>query len=700
MPHQTSKVYSARKFLSRSTQELIQMVSGQFHVLFDDGQTLLMKDQELLISSIFWDFHRQLPWLPLNSNHTINWALGGKLFNSGTHRKLFEKIYWDIHDTATQLGKPIDHIQRDRLNEMIYRKSNELYNYSCNQLGRYVSSVDMDDYHELMEYPPFKEILENIEPTDHGIAVAYEKATEVIMKDEKLKNNPLVVAARSGVIKTNQLLQVVVVRGNVTDIDSMIFPEPSLGNFIQGYKDWYSLLIDTRTAAKSLFFSAQLLRNSEYNSRKLQFLCGSFQTVYEGDCGSTHYMHFKIRPNTYNPDGSLARKGDAERFYGKYFIDDETGKLKEFKPSNAEKYLGQTLRFRSFLAGCKHPDPHGVCQACFSSMSQVFVKRTNVGWYLSAALMQILNQSILAVKHIDSSSSSNAAVLSAEQSKWLEVDKTGNAFRFNRNIIGKSIRLIASADQVPSIATLVGVEDISSVMPSQHSELSVVLLEVMDKNQLDGVQVALDLTYEKRNTYFTLEALQYIKEKGYTRTDKGQFVFDFSDWDNREPFVELPARHFNNADHAKEISTLIQGRSSDTYDRQKRRQEGSVVEYFYKLYDLVNSRLDIPAVVIESITFGASIRSSKDDDYRLPKAGTTREMGLSASTVPFRSTGAAMGYEQLTRELFRATTGFNHKKSSSHVMDVFVMPEEVVKDFERMETKFDAIKLPPVVTED
>lgn len=676
--------YSARKMLAYSTEQLKGMLNGTFTVLFEDGKELQMGSEEVIFCSHFWDIHRQLPWVPIISAHTVQAVTKNGLLNASTHIRLAERIFWFVMDTAAQKGIEMGPTQVDGLNEVIYRKSNDLYNYACTELEAEVASTDLDDYYELLTYPPIKAVLDGLEPSEASISQTYASITSILMNDPGLEDNPLIISARAGMVKMSQLLQCIVCRGYVTDIDSMIFPEPSMGSFVSGYKDWYSLLIDTRTAAKSLFFSAKLLRMTEYNSRKLQILCQSVQRLYPGDCGSTNYMHFKIKPDEFKPDGTLQRKGDLERFAGKYFLNEETGQLQELKPTDSQ-YLGKVLKFRSVLGGCQHPDPHGVCTVCFSSMGVIVPEHTNIGYMLVAALMQILSQSILSVKHIDSTSSSAPVALNAHQKMYLEVNATGKAYHFNRNLVGKKISLVISEDQIPTIASLQNITDFRTIVPDHFSELNMTLLTISDDDGYSSSEggIPLDLSNERRNAFFTPEALSYIKTKGWNRNDRKQIEIDFSDWDNSQPFAALPQRHFNNADHAKDIADLIQGRSGTRDDRDKRRQEGSVIGYFYDLYSMVNSRLDVPACVLELIVYGASIRDSAKGDYRLPRAGTSSEMGLLNATVPNRSMGAAMCFEQHVRNLFQSTQGFDPKRTSTHPMDVFITPQEAVIDAER-----------------
>ena len=671
--------YSARKFLAKTTEYLRERVQGTFNVLFEDGVTVTMTAQQLLYNSRFWDIHRELPWLPLVSDHCVTKVLKGRPLNASTHRVLFESIFWFVHDKAKELNQSFTIERVDALNEMIYRKTNELYNYACLELEEFIISTDIDDYEQVLEHPPIKEVLENLRDNENSIREAYEKVQSIISTDTALSDNELVISVRNGLVKMSQMLQCIVCRGYVTDIDSKIFPEPSMGCFIRGFDNYYSLLIDTRTAAKSLHFSALLLRQTEYNSRKLQILCQSVQNLHHGDCGSQHYLSFKISDAVHNDDGSLKRKGDLHRWAGKYYLDEESNQLKELKPTDTH-LVGKVLKFRSSLAGCAHPDPHGVCSTCFGAMAIIIPEHTNIGYMLTAALMQILSQSILSVKHEDASSKSNKAVLNHHQAKFLEVDSTGMNYLFNRKLQGMQVRLHVAESEIPGIASLQSTEYFETVSPSHFSELSQTIIVVEKPGNADIDQMPLDLSSEKRFAFFTRDALLYIKKQGWTREGRN-VIIDFTDWDNSKPFASLPQRHFNNADHAKDIADLIQGRNDSEGKNQKSKQVGTSIDYFMDLYELVVSRLqDVPAVIIEHIIYGASIRNSAIDDYRLPKAGQGHEMGVLSKTVPRRSMGSGMSFEDHVRQLFADTTGFDPALTSSHPMDVFVTPQEAVAD--------------------
>ena len=663
--------YVARKMLARTTEELRGMLAGNFILVFDDGKELQTNDVETVYSSYFWDVIRAYPFTPLTVDMHVGKVINGGLAGSGTHLKLFSPIVYGVMDAAEAQGLTVD---PDHLGLMVYQQTNKLYNYACAnaEIEEHVVSTDILDYWKFFNNAKIKPVLAALEPNEDSITNTYAEVSDLVMKEPTLADNPLVISARSGMVRLNQLLQCVVTRGFVTDIDSLIFPEPAMGSFASGYKDFYSFLIDTRTASKSLFFSAKLLRDTEYKSRKLQILCMSVETLHPGDCGSTHYLPWKLRPEAYDENGKVTRRSDLEHWVGKYFLDEETGGIRELKPTDG-KYLGQLLRFRSPLAGCQHPDPHGVCMTCFGAMGKTIPANTNIGHLVAASLMHVLAQSILSVKHIDSSSSSAPIKLSDNYKHWLAVSADGTGYFLSKELAGKTIKLVVDPDEVSNLSSINTTAELESLVIDQISEITTATLCLPDEN------VPLEFMSDKRKASFTHEALRFIKEQGWCHDENGNYVFDLTEWPNTESLMELPQRHFNTADHAEEITKLIQGSSED---KAGRKQDGSVFTYFYELYELVNNRLDVPAVILEHIIYGASIRSAENDDFRLPRVGTPRQMGLTSHTVPWRSMGAGIGFERHIKHIFSPFI-FDGEKRSSHLFDAMVMPKEAIEDRNR-----------------
>ena len=661
---------SARKLLSASTQELKEKLGGNFIVVFEDGVEVETCDIEVIYSSYVWDMFRQYPLAPITSKHFIKAILGGKPAGSGTHTKFMREVLWHIHDHYQTIGLEVD---MELLSKMVVNISNQIYNDGTLELPEEALTTDFLDYIELAEYPPMVKILQTLEKpnvTEEDIDAANKAAQDLFMKDKGISHNQLIQAVRSGLVRMNQMLQCTVVRGFVFNVNDRIFAEPSLGNFGRGYKDWYSAFIDSRTISVSLNSSLKLLPDTEYGSRKLQILDMTVETVYDTDCGSQEYLPYLIRPDR------PGRKGDFNNWLGKYFLDEEQGVVREL--TNKDTHLiGKTLQFRSVLGGCKHPDPHGICRVCYSSQAKVIPKHTNIGHASAAYLMQILVQLSLSTKHVINSASAKKISLSDSYSQFIKAGSDGYSYVLAKQPKGKTVELIVHPSNVGDIAILGKTKMVTSLVPDQISEISYLKLKYTKGEDVETVDVMVEL--EKRKASFTHLALSYIRDNGFTRDRDGNYVFDFTNFPPGQSFLALPKQVFNTSDHAAAILTLIQGAATD---RKKRASEDSLATYFHELYEMVNEKLDVSAHILEIIVYGASVRNSDAGDFRLPKAGTSAEMGILSKTVPGRSAGPAMAFERHAGFIF-STALFSPKNLSSHLFDVFVMPQETVLDRRR-----------------
>ncbi len=85
----------ARTLLNYTTEQLMDMLTGSFVLVFDDGE-LTTTYGEALYSRYFWELHRHYPRTPLLTKHHCQKVLKGNLLNNKTHIKLCESIYRDV----------------------------------------------------------------------------------------------------------------------------------------------------------------------------------------------------------------------------------------------------------------------------------------------------------------------------------------------------------------------------------------------------------------------------------------------------------------------------------------------------------------------------------------------------------------------------------------------------------------------------
>jgi hypothetical protein len=655
----------ARKLNEFSVEQLWENLVGSFTLVFDDGE-MEVSAKETIYSHYVWEFHRKYPNAPLLKSHHVRSTIKTGRLGANTHIKLIGTVLWDIFDNYTQLEK-VQFV--DDLAKLAYRVTNKLYNELTYRLEDSVVSLDIVDFIQILENPKVKNVLDNMQPTSDDINKAYAALDYALLKDEDLKQNPLAKGAKSRLIKQAQILQCLGPRGMVTDIDSNYFPEPIMRGYVRGFRSIYDSMIESRSAAKALYFSKKDLQDAEYFSRKLQLLCQTVKNLHHTDCGSTNYLNWHVRPAVYQ-DGEKISSSDIDYLLGKYFLDPDTNKLRPIRPSDT--YLeGKTIKVRSVIAGCNHPDHYGICSVCFGELANVVPANTNIGQLCSTTLTQKSSQSILSTKHLDSNSSAEAIVILQEDKRFIKVSSSGSEYLLSDHLKGKGVKLIISSAEASSLTDVANVTDVHKLAMTRVSEITTVGFMVENK----GLQITpIELNRGKRYASLTYAALDFIKRKGWSVDEKENFIIDLDGWNFNDPVFSLPARHFNMSDVTQTIAAMLESNMEDVRNSSDvKAPEAIVVE----LYDLVNKYLSVNLAVLEVTLLGALVRSNDSGDYRIPKGFTNREMGASKRTIPSRSLGGAMAYEYHYNTLIDPRSHIKANRSE-HPFDVMLLPQEVL----------------------
>lgn len=655
----------ARKLNEFSVEQLWGNLVGSFTLVFDDGE-LEVSAKETIYSHYVWEFHRRYPDAPLLKSHHVRSTIKAGRLGASTHISLIGTVLWDIFDSYPQLEK-VQFV--DDLARLAYQITNKLYNHLTHKLEDSVVSLDIVDFIEILQNPKVKDVLDNIKPTSDDINRAYAALDYALLKDEDLKLNPLAKGAKSKLIKQAQVLQCLGPRGMVTDIDSNYFPEPIMRGYVQGFRKIYDSMIESRSAAKALYFSKKDLQDAEYFSRKLQLLCQTVKNLHHTDCGSTNYLNWHVRPAVYQ-DGEKISSSDIDYLLGKYFLDPETNKLRPIRPT--DKHLeGKTIKVRSVIAGCNHSDPYGVCSVCFGELSNVVPANTNIGQLCSTTLTQKSSQSILSTKHIDSNSSAEAIVIQPEDKKFIKVSSNGSDYLLADYLKGKKVKLIISSAEASSLTDVTNVSDVHKLAMTRVSEITTVGFIIENK----GIQITpIELNRGKRYASLTYGALDFIKKKGWSVDEKENFIIDLEGWNFNEPVFSLPARHFNMSDVTQTIAAMLESNMEDVRNPSDFKDPEAIL---VELYDLTNKYLSVNLAVLEVTLLGALVRSNDSGDYRIPKGFTNREMGASKRTIPSRSLGGAMAYEYHYNTLIDPRSHIKVNRPE-HPFDVMLLPQEVL----------------------
>lgn len=681
---------SASKLVMARPIELKNSLTGVFTILFDDGE-ILTDWKQTLYSSYVWEFHRLFPGAKVLKSHHVSSVLKGNRLSGSTHMKLIGNVLWSIYDQlSVSMNEAAKETFRYDLARAAYEITSTMYSEVSYMAEEYVGSLDIEDFVEIFDHPEIQDSYRRLYEVDATVKNnpgldkkrLYEKAgndvydtiTKVLNTDAQVANNPLAKLTKSKLIKHDQTLQCVGPRMFVTDIDSVQFKTPILRGYLQGFHLFYDSAIESRSAAKSLIFSKTPLQDAEYFSRKLQFMTMMVRNLHHGDCGSTNYLRWTVKPAGVDPSG-MYYGGDLIRLVGKLYLD-ETGSLVEIKPSDTH-LIGKTINLRSVIF-CQHPDPVGVCSHCYGKLSESIPRNTNLGHANTTFMTEKSSQSVLSVKHKDASASIESIVLSDDEKNYLAVGIDGNSYLFAPSLKKSKILLKIARDCANNIIDVRNVDDVCKLKPSDITQLDTISITTIINN-VETTNDRLVVAVNNRKASLTSHALDFIKkldEKDAWIVDEvGNYVFDMEGWDINLPILELPLKHYNMADHSAEISDLLESSVSDMIVRDRFVQPETVLK---NLFELVNSRLTVNLAVLEVVLYGTMIVSAEQYDYSLPKPWTQTGLGVRVKTMNYRSLSVAMAYQGHT-DIINNPDSYIIKNRPDHLFDYILMPREVSK---------------------
>lgn len=622
----------ARQIAAMSKDELWAIPDGPLQVEFDDG-VLDTNGRATIFSAYMWQYYNHYPLVKTRMTHHLNKVGLGKrqMVGKDTHLQIIANV---MHDVFDDYRGRLDVRELWRLG---YRITNNLYNDLTYNLEEYVETLSALDFLEVIDYPVIAKANATVQPTEESIKRTLNTIESAVKNDLKLVHNPIASACASGLASTGQVLQCIGPRGFVTDIDSNIFRYPILRGYAHGLRTLYDSMAESRSAAKSLYFTKDPLQQSEYFNRKLQLLTNTLEHLHRTDCGSTEYLRLRVKGR------------DLTHFEGAYYYTPDG--LKMLKSSDTH-LIGEVVYFRNVLH-CAHPDPRGVCSVCFGDLSLSVPVGTNIGHVSSTAMCEKVSQRVLSVKHEDASSTVDSVELSDYERRFIKMAPGENVILMADRLIGKPLTLVIQALEAAHLSDVNQIENLQDITLSRISELSEVQFQTVTRKGPDvgDIVVAMD----RRKSSMSHQMLDYIKRKGWTLTPQGNYAIDMADWDPTHPLFVLPLRHINMVDFMKRIEAVIRS----TGDNGKRIVKGqktlrdfnNVDDALMELYALVTSKLSINIAHLAIIVKASQIRSARNLDYRIPLIGNAVEFGTYTDNMAHRSLGSQFAFQNHQRQI-------------------------------------------------
>lgn len=668
------KRIEARYLLSMSTEQLWDILRGRFILVFDDKEECETNARETIYSSYAWQFHRTYPKTPLLKKHHVNFVLGGRRLGMSTHLKLLGNCMWTVRDTY--IDDPA--VKLIQLAEMTYRLVNLMYNDLTYRLEEYVTSLDITDYVEILDHPDILAAKEDAPETNESVKKIQSVIRKAMETDPSLVHNPLSKATRSGIANMSQVLQCVGPRGFVSDVDSFEFTRPIMRGFAEGiHRDFYWSLIESRHSAMSLAQSKDPLEQTEYFNRRLQLIAQTLRNIHPGDCGSTDYLYWTVSGEERNEKGELTRKADLPLLAGKYFLNGSGGLSCITKDDT--HLIGHTIKLRTMLGRCLHPDPFGVCATCVGQMSESILDPLtgNIGQTMATYLTELISQLVLSTKHDAGSGGAESIVLDDVAKHYFQLTTDRNSYLLHQDLKEKEVRIVIPHKFAANFTELMDVADVN-LLPSitRISELPAIRVIIGSGESI--LSQEFKVSQDRRMASITYPFLAHIKQHNFAISERGDYVVNMAGWDWSQPILVLPKKRYNMSDHAAEIANLLE---SSVKEISKRDKPEEVDHSMADLFELVNARLNINFAVLEMVLFVNTIVDSAEGNFTLPKANTRRGMGVYELTIENRSMAAKFAYEHQLASIM-SPRNYITPNRLDHPMDGIFLPYEILQPLE------------------
>lgn len=681
MPHSKYQRFSASKLVHCKQNDLIRIFKGRFVLVFDDGE-LLTTARETYYSSFFWDFHRSVRDMPMLKAHHVRNYLGGfettgrewdteKFYNSKMHNDIGRAVYWSAHDVKNR-DKP--HRFDKDLNRLYFQVINNIYNLFAGIEG-YELSFNIRDYNEIRFHPFVEAAKAKLSANPKVISLLTKEVLAFVKTSHDFDSNSLAKSVRAGLVRDMQFMQCIFVRGYIEDNDGNIFEEPILNGFLDGLSQFENL-IESRAASKSLLYNKKVIQFVEYFSRTLQLQAMIVKNLHKGDCGSTSYLRWTVR-NALKDDntGAVIRNSDLVNMQGKYYkLSSEDEELKVLGKDDTH-LVGTSILLRSPIAGCRHPDPHGICSYCFGALSSSYDEH-NLGQQCAAEVAAGQTQTVLSQKHAQSSSIADPIVINDENKHIFYTNAEKDSFIINEKLIGKNYFVILSKIECPGIIDLDYVDNVEDIGSITHaSELTTATFVIKGDDFEDRYTVPICLG--SRRSSLSLEMLNYIKSHRPVIKDEN-YEIDMSQWRENAPFSIMPMSQESPYIRAARIRSLVLGDSKNSENRDTTEAPKTLLQ---KLFDLINANLNINVALLEVIVYSLMVKNTTTGDYFLPKEGDRFGLGINSKVMSRRSLGGLMAHEDHAAVILDPIS-YENIPRLDHSYDVIMKPHEHVLNYD------------------
>ena len=595
--------------------------TGYTNVVFADNVEIQVPTRMLILNIIFWEPNMTFGMLPESSDF-----FNIKSITTDSISVIQTKLYKKALRTLTNV--PYMQIVMRYLYNI-----DRLSNFIQRHMGIYMPSIDALGLARLMENPALKKLADYVFDDKLGTKVAEQQlkvmSKELIghLKDPDLPNNCLYPYMQAGTLKSNQIPQFLIAYGPRSDVDDTMKRHIVSQSSFSGLKTVEDFAIESLSAKKSIYFSRDVIRQSQYSGRKMRLACAEIQHIYPGSCGSQGWMPYTISEEV------------AENYIDRIIIGDKGERILLDK-QNISKYIGNPVKLVSQFA-CRHTD--GICEHCAGYGEDMLIKYMppdiHIGLLSSSKVSSVVSQKILSAKHLVSTSSKLYTLPESAQKYLYKVEDaifwSPEAAKYFDNV-----KFRVPNDSINQISDLN-----LDTLPTAESYSKIPFIElVKDDEVVDRICLEADVFIP----YFSTQMLEHMHNHyRQLKVDDEYTTFTMSGFDVKQPFMKFVILNDDMITYTKRVYGFLGSRMINYT---------TVADCMRDFSTVVYQKSSINSFFIESVVRSHMIAS--DSDFRIPVVTDFNNVrfGNLADVISETSVSGKLAFENLKQYLTAPST--------------------------------------------
>lgn len=470
-------------------------------------------------------------------------------FNPNLQLNWMNRIFWQVWEDIDGALYP------EELSWLVDQIDNDLYNMHVEHTSKYISTMNIIDNIEIINDPRARKAIAEATPTPESISEVYDVHIDILDdKEGVLTHNNLVNNWRAGLPKRQQTLQMIGIRGFLTEGDSAIIPKPIMGSFVRGLGNLDDVAIESCSSKKAQIMTTDPVALTEYFSRRLQLLTAYIHTLSRSDgrttkltdCGNNRTMAFTV--------GRYMQSNLA----GVYRVFDDGTEV--MLTGNEDDIAGTTINVRSPVY-CGHRHEGRVCGKCMGGIAWSIDPKASLGHQSIIELLEPVIQSVISTKHEDQSATGEDIVIPDKYRDILKRTVDNKGIRFTDKMKdGYVLEISYKAIPVPSDIYIPGAVD--RINSLNFSEVNAI--HVIDTKK--GTRTRVPVSVRKTSAYFSKHFLRYMATQPYDVNAAGNLLVRLDGFDMSKAVLRYPLKHRNTLDFMNDLASMIESKG-DTKNR-------------------------------------------------------------------------------------------------------------------------------------